>query len=232
LPAYPRIIAHRCGGVLAAENSLAGLAAAAQIGCRGVEFDTMLSADGVPILMHDDRVDRTTNGHGMVGQLSLAELRRMRLGSEPVPLLSEALADCERLGLWANVELKPPTGAEAELGRVVGELLAAGWNGHGVVSSFADEALMAARRVAPGLSYALLVQAVPDDWLARARRVDAVAVHADAARLSESARQAIADAGLLLACYTVNRRSVADPLVTRGVSIFTDRPDLWLPGEM
>ena len=50
---YPRIIAHRGGGGLAPENSLAGLTAAANTGCRGVEFDTMLSADGVPVLMHD-----------------------------------------------------------------------------------------------------------------------------------------------------------------------------------
>jgi glycerophosphoryl diester phosphodiesterase len=48
---YPRVIAHRCGGTLAVENSLAGLAAAARLGCRGVEFDVMLSADGVPVLM-------------------------------------------------------------------------------------------------------------------------------------------------------------------------------------
>jgi glycerophosphoryl diester phosphodiesterase len=230
--AYPRIIAHRCGGALAAENSRAGLAAAARIGCRGVEFDTQLSVDGVPVLMHDDTVNRTTNGRGRVGELSLAELRRMDLGGEPVPTLVEALADCDRLGLWANVELKPPVGGEAELGRVVGGLLAERWSGHGVVSSFADEALIASRRVAADLDYALLVPALPSDWLARVRDVGAVAVHTAASRLSDEAREAVQDAGFVLACYTVNRREEAEHLLAHGVAVFTDHPDFWRPGEM
>ena len=229
---YPRIIAHRCGGRLARENSLAGLSATASIGCHGVEFDTMLSADGVPVLMHDLTVDRTTDGHGKVADLTAKELRQMKLGSEAVPLLAEALARCAELGLWANVELKPPAGGEALLGRVVGQFLAANWNGHGVVSSFSDLASLEARQAAPSLDYALLVEALPDDWLDRARRLGAVAVHANAARLTDADRTAVHAAGLTLACYTVNRRADAELLLASGVAVFTDRPDLWQAGEM
>ena len=67
---YPRVIAHRGGGVLAPENTLAGLELARNLGFEGVEFDVKLSEDGTPILMHDDTLDRTTDGHGPVSDLA------------------------------------------------------------------------------------------------------------------------------------------------------------------
>ncbi|MBI4997445.1 MAG: glycerophosphodiester phosphodiesterase [Rhodocyclales bacterium] len=186
---YPQIIAHRCGGVLAAENSLAGLTAAARIGCRGVEFDTMLSADGVPVLMHDDTVDRTTSGHGAVAQLTLADLRRLKLRGEPVPLLAEALARCAELGLWANIEIKAATGCdEAELGRVVARTLAESWNGHGVISSFSVPALLAAKsQPSRHASFALLVDDLPAEWQALVRVND----RGEAERLLNSGATAV-----------------------------------------
>lgn len=62
----PRVFAHRCGGALAPENTLAGLRMAAQLGCRAVEFDVMLSADASPWLIHDETLERTTGGSGRV----------------------------------------------------------------------------------------------------------------------------------------------------------------------
>jgi glycerophosphoryl diester phosphodiesterase len=230
---YPRIIAHRCGGALAPENSLAGLTAAARIGCRGVEFDTMLAADGMPVLMHDETVDRTTSGHGAVAALSSADLRACDLGGEPVPLLTEALARCAALGLWANIELKAPRGRESQLGESVGRLLAPTWNGHGVVSSFSEAALAAARREAPDLAYALLVERVPPDWPDRAKRLGAIAVHCAARHANAEVIAAMRAAGLAVACYTVNRVSAAERLLEAGVAgVFTDRPDLWPPERM
>lgn len=226
---YPRIIAHRCGGALAAENSLAGLAAAARIGCGGVEFDTMLSADGVPVLMHDDTLDRTTNGKGPVSALTVAELRRLDLSGEPVPLLSEALERCAELGLWANIELKASAGCdETELGRVVGEFLAKHWNGHGVVSSFSMAALLAIKSQPWEHGSALLVETLPEDWRERARQVGAIAVHMDATTATAESIAAVREVGLVVACYTVNDRDEAERLLACGVSaVFTDCPDLW-----
>jgi glycerophosphoryl diester phosphodiesterase len=222
---------------LAAENSLAGLTAAACIGCRGVEFDTMLSADGVPVLMHDDTLDRTTNGHGPVGALAVAELRQLDLRGEPVPLLSEALERCVELGLWANIELKASAGCdETELGRSVAHTLARYWNGHGVVSSFSRKALLAVksqpwcdRRESPWEhGSALLVETLPEDWREQARQVGAIAVHLDAARASAEAIATVREAGLAVACYTVNHYAEAEQLLAAGATaVFTDRPDLW-----
>jgi glycerophosphoryl diester phosphodiesterase len=231
---YPRVIAHRCGGVLAAENSLAGLAAAERLGCRGVEFDVMLSADGVPVLMHDDTVDRITGGTGAVRQLTVAELRRLRVGGEPVPLLAEALQRCTELGLWANIELKSVAGGDdAELGDVVGRMLEREWNGHGVISSFSMAALRVAQSQASRYAYALLFEALPGDWRKIAEATAAVAVHLDADRLDGQALAELRSAGLSLACYTVNERDRAMALYAAGVAaVFTDRPDLFSRDEM
>lgn len=230
---YPRIIAHRCGGRLAAENSLAGLAAAARIGCRGVEFDVMLSADGVPVLMHDERVDRTTGSRGLVAEMPFARLRRISVAGEPVPSLEEALAHCHRLGLWANVEIKPnQLGAEATA-RAVAPVLADRWDGHGVVSSFAEPALVEMRRCAPAFRRALLVEVPPADWLERLRALGAVALHCAARGLDPALPAAVAAAGVALAAYTVNDRPAADRWLAGGVAaVFTDCPDLWSPAEM
>ena len=231
---YPRVIAHRCGGILAAENSLAGLAAAARLGCRGVEFDTMLSADGVPVLMHDDTVDRTTDGTGAVRRLTLAELRRLRVGGEPVPLLSEALRCCAELGLWANIELKAVAGGDdAELGSVVGRMLAREWHGHGVISSFSMRALLAAQSQASRHASALLFETLPGDWRKLVEATGAVAVHLDAGRLDARDLAELHAAGLTVACYTVNERDRAKALYAAGVAaVFTDRPDLFVADEM
>lgn len=59
---HPRLIAHRCGGALAPENTLAGLRKAFELGYRAVEFDVMLSGDGTPVLIHDETLERTTDG--------------------------------------------------------------------------------------------------------------------------------------------------------------------------
>src|SRR5215831_19104247 len=87
LPAwpFPRILAHRGGGTLAPENTLAGLRTAAALGCEGVEFDVKLTRDDVPILMHDDTLDRTTNGSGLVARSDWATLRELDAGSWRAP---------------------------------------------------------------------------------------------------------------------------------------------------
>lgn len=237
---YPRVIAHRCGGALAPENTLAGLFIAKRLGCHGVEFDAMLSADGVPVLMHDETLNRTTSGRGLVAGRSLAALRALDAGvshgaayqGERIPTLEETLALCAALGLWANVEIKPSEGREAETGRIVGRLLAQRWNGGGVVSSFSAVALAAARAEASQFDYALLSDGIAGDWREQLEKAGCQAWHcakdADPALIA-----ALADAGVPVACYTVNGRDQAAALFAAGaVAIFTDRPDRWAPEEM
>ena len=118
--ALPRYIAHRCGGVLAPENTLAGLQVAAARGCQAVEFDVMLSGDGTPVLIHDETLERTTNGIGPVCKTPDAVLFSLDAGQgERIPTLVEAAAICQRHGLLANVEIKPAAGFETQTGEAV-----------------------------------------------------------------------------------------------------------------
>lgn len=226
----PRFIAHRCGGLLAPENTLAGLRAAAARGFKAVEFDVMLSADGTPLLIHDETLERTTNGCGRVCETSDAELFALDAGAgERIPTLAEAAALCGELGLLANVEIKPAAGYELRTGEVVARFLAAHWSGiPPLVSSFSLEALAAARAVAPQLHYGLLFEIVPADWQALLARFGAVTLNCDAGRVSDEVLAAAVAACVPVLCYTVNDVDEAQALFARGVtSVFTDRLDLF-----
>jgi glycerophosphoryl diester phosphodiesterase len=165
--------------------------------------------------------------------LTSTELRALDLGGEAVPLLTEALEHCAKLGLWANIELKAPRGREVQLGQTVGRLLATRWNGHGVISSFSEAALSSAHREAPDFAYAVLWEKLPADWPERARKLGVVAIHCAARHVRAEAVAAIRVAGYAVACYTVNQRGKAQDLMAMGVAaVFTDRPDLWSGEEM
>lgn len=223
--AYPRIISHRCGGRLAPENTLAGLEAAARLGCQGVEFDVMLTRDAVPMLMHDETLVRTT---GLAGRLADVTFAALRASAPSVPTLAEAIAACLRHRFWVNVEIKPAHGEEEHTGEVVGAWLARHWDGHGVVSSFARESALAARRHLPHTPFALLVPVLPDDWRDRCVEIGASSVHLAARVVTVRVATELNQAHLPWACYTVNRRRQAERLFALGAAaIFTDRPDLF-----
>jgi len=230
---YPHLIAHRCGGHYAPENTLAGLATAARLGFEMVEFDVMLAGCGSPVLIHDETLERTTNGRGRVCDLAYDSLRTLDAGKshpdefrgEPIPTLHDAIKLAHSLGLRANVEIKPATGFEAATGRVVGAALrdagatAQGW----VVSSFSRESLCASSQLAPGLNYALLFERIPADWRAWRDEFRAVALHCAADQLEPQQLAACVSEGLPVACYTVNDPEQGLSLQKLGVtSLFTD----------
>lgn len=228
----PRWIAHRGGGALAPENTLAGIRLAARMGFRAVEFDVMLSADASPFLIHDETLERTTNGRGAVCRTSGRELAALDAGAgERVPSLSEAALLCRQLGLRANVEIKPAQGWARQTAEVVVRQAQTLWGDDPLpplFSSFSLEALEICRDLAPELPRGVLFESLPDDWLAVVRQLGAVSVHCDAAQLSAEQAAAVRRQGLLLCCYTVNEASQAERLLTWGVnSLFTDRLDLF-----
>ena len=231
-----RLIAHRCGGALAPENSLSGLRAAHARGYRAVEFDVMLSADGTPVLIHDETQERTTTGHGRVAATRDAELFRLSLAcgafadwpDEPVPRLAEAAQACRDLGLLANVEIKPATGTDAVTARRVAADVAHLWREAPppLLSSFSETALAVAREVAPDLPRALLVERVPADWAMRVARLGCVALHCASRQLSWRWLPEARHLGLAVRCYTVNRPPRAARLFARGIdAVFTDALD-------
>jgi len=227
----PRWIAHRGGGSLAPENTLAGIRLAARLGFRAVEFDVMLSGDGTPLLIHDETLERTTNGCGRVSETQDAVLFALDAGGgEPLPTLHQACTLCARLGLWANVEIKPAAGQEERTAERVVRQLADCWRGPvpPLLSSFSPAALAVARDLAPALPRGLLYEVVPGDWLDDRQRLQAVSLHCAAEYLSDAVLVEAQARRIPLLCYTVNRPEQAASLLARGVSsLFTDQLDLF-----
>jgi glycerophosphoryl diester phosphodiesterase len=234
--AIPPVIGHRGAAGSAPENTLAGLREAKSLGCRWVEFDVRLTADGHPVLLHDNRLKRTTNGRGRVSVLPLAEVRLHDAGEwfgpsfagERVPTLEEAVALLAELGLGANIELKATRGREAETGIVVADLLGRIWPGElpaPLISSFLPKALAAAQLRAPGIARGILFGIIPRNWRAIAKRCGCATVHADHQRLSPAKISEIRRSGYPVLAYTVNDRRRAKTLFDWGVtSVFSDAP--------
>ncbi|MBP1207591.1 glycerophosphoryl diester phosphodiesterase [Duganella sp. 1411] len=245
---YPKIVAHRGGGTVAPENTVAGLRAGLAYGFHAVEFDVMLSRDGIGMVMHDADFGRTVAGRGSVPGTDAVDLAGMDAGSwfgpqfqhEPVPYYTQFIDYCKAQRIWMNVEIKPADGFEADTGRWVArvtrdsyadEIAAGDPAAVPLLSSFSFEALAAARDAAPDLPRGYLLDRIPDDWQAQARELGAVAIHTNHKHLTRELAQAIKAAGYGLFCYTVNDPGRGREILSWGVDGFcTDRIDLIGPG--
>ena len=245
---YPKVLAHRGGGTLAPENTIAALRCGLAYGFRAVEFDVMLSKDGIGVIMHDPDFGRTVAGQGNVARTPASDLVRKDAGAwfgpefagETVPLFTEYLDYCRSQGIWMNIEIKPVPGHEAETGRWVArktrarfsqELRAGDLKAVPLLSSFSMEALAAAREAAPEVPRACLFDTIPEDWQAQATALEAVAVHTNQKHLTPALARNVKQAGYGLFCYTVNTPERAAEIGDWGVDGFcTDRIDLIGPG--
>lgn len=230
--AVPRWFAHRGGGMLAPENTLAGIRLAAQMGYSAVEFDVMLSADGTPVLIHDETLERTTSGYGRVAETSDDILFSLNAGQgELIPRFSEAAVLCLELGLLANIEIKPSIGEERVTAECVAQMTQKLWQGAAVqplISSFSLEALEISRDIAPEISRGLLFEAVPSSWLVESQRLQISTLHCDAELLTDEVLAEAQVRNIPVLCYTVNEMTLAEKLFSRGVSgLFTDRLDIF-----
>ena len=237
---YPKIIAHRGGGTLAPENTIAGLRCGLAHGFHAVEFDVMLAADGVPVLMHDPQCGRTVAGSGAVARLTSLQLAQCDAGAwfappyrgEPVPTLAQAVDFCRANKIWMNIEIKPAPGAGHATGAAVALLLRDILADHGdqtlapLLSSFSIEALMAARTIAPAIARGWLCRHVPAGWQQQMQALGARSLHVHHLQLTRAQVTTIHDAGYGVFCYTVNAPARARELLAWGVDAFcTDRLD-------
>lgn len=241
------IVAHRGGAALAPENTLAAFENALQIGVDMVECDVHLSRDGELIVMHDPDVSRTTDGAGQIGQMTLAEIKKLnaaaRFGNgtwpaQPPPTLGELL-DRVKGKAGIQIEIKLASGNVRYPGiekKVVDALSAKGMIDHAIVISFDLATLKDIKAMDSRIKTGALVNA---QWMmARLTRsheqiVDEViqATDADyfmptASSVSEALVQAVHARGLEIGVWTVNNTGDMRRLAAWGVDAITsDRPD-------
>lgn len=169
----PIVVAHRGASVEQPENTLAAFEAAIDAGADAVEFDVRLTRDGHAVVMHDPDVSRTTDGHGLVSTLTLAEVRRLRIavpagGAAAVPTMDEALG-CLSGRAAADIELKnawdepgyDPRGAPA-LEATLDGLDGSGFAGPVLLSSFDEPTVLRSRSLRPDVPTGLLTGAETD----------------------------------------------------------------------
>lgn len=240
---YPRWVAHRGAGKLAPENTLAAFRLGAAHGYRMFECDVKLSADGVPFLLHDATLNRTTNGRGDAGALTWSQLSQLDAGGwhsrvfagEPLASLEAVVRYCIANALALNIEIKPNPGAEAKTGAVVADTAARLWAEAGqqlppFLTSFSVDALEAAQEAQPTLPRGLLLDHMQTGWLENALRLGCVAVVMNHALWDSSTVLQAQSAGLKLLSYTVNDEWAAARLLALETdAIITDRVDLFAP---
>jgi glycerophosphoryl diester phosphodiesterase len=217
-------IAHRGASALAPENTLAAIARAIDLGARWVEVDVQACADGL-VVIHDDTLERTTDGDGPVATQSVNALRALDAGrGERIPLPLEVLDLC-RGRCAVNLELKGPNVAPRLL-PLLRDALANGWTADALLcSSFDWPQLEALRAALPGLPLGVLCEQVDAVAVAMAQRLGARVIagaldHTDAAAVT-----AAHSAGCALWVFTVNDAADAARLAALGVDgIFSDHP--------
>lgn len=218
------ILGHRGAPTEAPENTLRAFQLALAQGAEGVELDVQRSRDGVPVVIHDPTLERTTTGRGRVDEHTWEALRRLQVGtSESIPSLAEIAAWAANTGARLNVELKS-TGAEAASFAV---LEAAGVLDRVLFSSFLPEVVREVGRLAPELRRYLLLErwdaGVPE--FVRQLGAGGVCLREDAA--TPGTLRELADADLPVVIWTVDDPARIRTLLRAGVAgIITNRPDV------
>jgi glycerophosphoryl diester phosphodiesterase len=234
--ARARVIAHRGFSGAAPENTVAAVRAAIDIEADMVEIDVTLSADDHVVVIHDETVDRTTDGTGEVSRFTLAEVQRLDAGSwfdpifagEVVPTLDEVLVEVEGL-ILLNVEIKSEAVTRGVVGRVASAIREHDMVGQVVVSSFSPDALAEMHAVAPEIRTAVLYNKDVHEGLDPVEIVTdlgASVFNIKRQRLTRKMLRRCRENHIPVGIYTVNEPRRMRRLVAKGIdAIFTDHPD-------
>jgi glycerophosphoryl diester phosphodiesterase len=234
----PLNLGHKGWSAAAPENTLAAFRAAVSLGADGVEFDVQLSRDDQVVVIHDFAVDKTTDGHGRVRDLTLAELRKLDAGSwfaptfagEHIPTLDEVLDIVKAMKL-INIELKERSLAGEGLGdKVVWAVQSRGLGPQVVISSFNPLAIRRVKQLNPRLRTGLLYAAnlplpLRRAWLRPIVRPDAL--HPHHAMITAAYMRWARAHGYAVHTWTVDDPDEMRRLIALGVnSIITNQPDV------
>lgn len=235
----PQIIGHRGACGYAPENTTDSIAAAADMGIDWVELDVKLTSDDVPIIFHDDNLERATSGEGLVKDTPYSVIKELDAGSWfgdtfigcKIPTLEDAVEVILERGLGLNLEIKPCAGREVETTQVALDHMSRLWDDHNniLISSFSEIALETANDMLGGdWGIGYLFDEIPDNWKEIARHVNAKTININGNRedIKREFIENIIDEGYGIVAYTINDPMRAQELLNWGVdSIVTDFPD-------
>ncbi|MGX9517680.1 glycerophosphoryl diester phosphodiesterase [Vibrio mediterranei] len=232
--------AHRGVSSLAPENTLVAFQLAAQQGVEWIEIDVQLSADKVPVVIHDQTVNRCTDGSGKVADLSLKKLQELDAGlwfgeqyrNERIPSLSETLCFVQQHDISLNIELKVYSGDDIELlcQQIAAVVAEVGVSYEQLLfSSFNTQALMEMKAKIPSIRRGQLWQSIPENALSVLNELEAFSVHCDYRFLTEKLAKHVKTAGYQLYCYTPNFPELVEAHWKWGVDMMiTDEPHSYL----
>jgi glycerophosphoryl diester phosphodiesterase len=235
------VIGHRGASAYYPENTLSAFKAAYEMGAEMVELDILLSKDGVPVVIHDETLDRTTNGKGNVKEFTLEELKKLDAGlwfgeehkGEPIPTLEEVIQFAKgKIAL--NIEIKTEAvtdslhnGVEEKALELVKKY---GMEDHVLFSSFDYRAIAHLRALDVNISTALLYERrqsankLPSELV---QAYDANAFNCSKRQFSKKWANNTEEHEIPVFIYTVNKEREMKKMINRGASgIFSDKPDL------
>lgn len=221
----PVVLGHRGARAVKTENTIEAFRYACQLGIKWVELDAMLSADAVPMVFHDETLDRMAGIDGRLDEFSAEQLQALTLKTgAKIPTLAEVLDVLNEFQACVNIEIKP---SRPELARETAKLV---WRvvcekgfddpDRLLFSSFAWDALEETLVFAPHIRRGVLVEDISGDWRPAAKKVKAYSINYDADLLTPELIKEIKDGGYHLAVYTVNDPELAGKLRAQGAEAF------------
>ena len=219
-------IGHRGAKGHEPENTLISFQKALDMQVDGIELDVHLSADGELIVIHDETIDRTTNGIGLVNTLSLRQLKKCRINNHHEPLLSEVF-DLVNKNCFINIELKSYETAEKVVELIEDYVSEKNWKYEQfLISSFDWNALQQVRFLNERIQIGVLTETDLDLALAFAKFIQAKSIHPHFHMLSEENVSKIQSKGLQVFPWTVNEREDVEKIKSYKVNgIITDFPN-------
>ncbi|MBW1215537.1 glycerophosphodiester phosphodiesterase family protein [Pantoea allii] len=232
------LIAHRGAPLLAPENTLPSFQAAVEHGATWIEVDVKLTKDMHPVIIHDDAVDRTTNGKGYVANLTLDEIRSLDAGVRyghifkgvKVPTLAETVGFVLDKGIGLQLEIKPTSGQEIETAEIAITQLKSLWPAGEkklFISSFSELSLQVAAKIMPDVPRGLAVCVPPKDPAALLARTDCQILHFLGDFATDDDLQRLSHSGIEFAIATINDPALARKYIDAGAqTVLSDIPDL------
>ncbi|WP_410511832.1 glycerophosphodiester phosphodiesterase family protein [Paenibacillus sp. BR2-3] len=231
-------VAHRGFSGKAPENTLAAVRMALALPyVRWMELDVQLSKDGVPVVIHDYSLDRTTNGHGKVKNMDWEQIKRLDAGSwkgrafrgERVPSLEEVL-ELAAGRLHFNIELKTVGNLYPGIEKTVIELISSkNMRDDVVLTSFEAGALQRVKEIDPLFRTGLIFDSRSGDPARRVKELDCSFLSISFARLNPDLAKRLAAQGVKVMAWTVDKAREMRRLagMHSDIMICTNRPDVW-----